>query len=460
MPPLLNAHIVILGGGPCGLYAARTLTQHLISVTVLDKGIRPGGLATSQLFGNNWYDSGVHMLHAFDRDIFEDIKTLMGEERIEVPLNAVIKHGKYHFRYPLQFQDMIKGIPFFSLCRQVFHLFLAQFKNYIAPWQPQNAEEALIQLYGKPLYQYFFEGFTHRYWQLHPRELSATFITTKMPKLTAVDVFKKALEKIGIKERAKSTESALTQETLHYSATGAEAMPRHLAKAITQAGGQVIQNAEVVRLVAENNQIQKVIYRQQDKLHELQCDACISTIPINTLACAIEPICSESILTAAKQIRYKPIVIFGLLVKKPKCLNGLYVYYRNHIFHRVGEPKNGGLTVNPADHTVLIVEMTCELNDEKWRGEQSVQQQVFKELAEENICQPEDIVEMHLLRHETGYPIFFFFFETSLGILKSYIAEFKNLQSVGRQGAFTYPNMHTAMRMGKKAAETIIEQLS
>ena len=146
-------------------------------------------------------------------------------------------------------------------------------------------------------------------------------------------------------------------------------------------------------------------------------------------------------------------------MNKPKCLNGLYVYYRNHIFHRVGEPKNGGLHVTPADHTVLIVEMTCERDDAKWRGEDSVKQTLFKELAEENICQPYEIVETHIIRHETGYPIFSLGFEEPLAILKKHIGLFTNLQSVGRQGAFTYPNMHTAMRMGWQAAEDMMKRL-
>lgn len=453
-------HIAILGGGPCGLYAARVLTQHQFLVTVIDKGNQPGGLAAGQRLGENWYDSGVHMLHAFDREIFEDIKQLMGNERIEVELNALIKHEKFHFRYPLQFQDMIKGIPFLALCKQITGLFFAQFTNHITPKQPKNAEEALVQLYGKPLYQFFFEQFTHRYWGLHPRDLSATFITTKMPKLSAVDVFKKALEKIGIQQKIKTTDSALTKETLHYSTTGAETMPRSIAKAITLASGQVLQNAEVTTLLSSEDKITGVIYSKEGQQQQINCDACISTIPINRLIHSMQPVCPHPILKAASQIRYKPIVILGLLVSKPKCLNGLYIYYRNHIFHRVGEPKNGGLVVTPSDHTVLIVEMTAEIGDEKWLLNEPTQQRLFKELAEENICQPHEVVEMHAIRHETGYPIFSLGFENSLTLLKDYIAQFTNLQSVGRQGGFTYPNMHSAMRMGSNAANKIIEQFS
>ncbi len=107
--------------------------------------------------------------------------------------------GGGYFCYPLQFQDMVKGIPFFKICRQVSGLFSAQFKNAIVGKTPKDVEEALIQLYRKPLYKFFFEDFTHQYLGIHPK-LSVIFITLKMLKLIAIDVLKKGLEKIGSKK--------------------------------------------------------------------------------------------------------------------------------------------------------------------------------------------------------------------------------------------------------------------
>ena len=160
----------------------------------------------------------------------------MGDERIEVDLNAKIRWAGSYYRYPLQFMDLLKGIPFFKLCRQVGGLLSNQMRYSALPKTATNAEEALIQLYGKPLYRFFFENFTHRYWQIHPRQLSATFVTTKMPKLTAVDVLKKGLAKVGIKAKARSDNNPLAEEILHYSKNGAEAMTRCIATEITRLG--------------------------------------------------------------------------------------------------------------------------------------------------------------------------------------------------------------------------------
>ena len=457
-----SPHIAILGGGPCGLYAARVLSRAGHAVTLLDKGDRPGGLATSHERGGNWYDLGCHMLHEFDKEIYEDIMGIMGDDSIPVQLDAKIRWAGSFYRYPLQPKDMLKGIPFFTLCYYVLGLFAAQFRNKLVPWVPKNAEEALIMLYGNPLYEFFFKDFTHRYWGIHPRELSATFITTKMPRLSAVDMFKKWLGKVGIKDKTiRAVDSALHDETLHYSRTGAEAMPRGLVKVIKAGGGTVIQGAEVTRVVMDEatKRVKAVQYRKDGEDHELVCDECISTIPIPHLVQRADPAPEAAVLEAAREIRYKPIAIYGLLVNKPKCIDALYIYYRDRAFHRVGEPKNAGLVVNPPDHTVLIVETTCEIGDEKWQGTDDVKDRIFTDLQLEGICTRDDVVEVNLLHGETGYPIFALGFEPHLDKLKAWVNSVPNLQTAGRQGAFTYPNMHSAMRMGARAAETAMRRL-
>ncbi len=153
--------------------------------------------------------------------------------------------------------------------------------------------------------------------------------------------------------------------------------------------------------------MKKIIYQRDGETCELECDACISTIPINALIRRIDPVFPDYVLKTVNQIRYKSIAIYGLLVNKPKCFDGLFVYYRNHIFHRICEPKNAELEVNPVDHAVLIIETTYEIDDPKYRDEASVKEQIFSRLAEKSLCQQADeIVETYLTRCGRGYPIF------------------------------------------------------
>ena len=454
--------VVVLGGGVCGLYAALTLVRAGVPVTVIEKESVVGGLATSFRRGNNYYDLGVHMLHEFDEEIYEDVTALMKEESIDVQLNAQIRWAGSFYRYPLQFRDIVRGMSPLTLARMIGGLLTAQLWGKISPSEAEDAEEALIQLYGRPLYKFFFKDFTHRYWGVPPHELSATFIRSKMPRLTAADAIKKVLAMVGIKEKkGHAVESALSEETLHYSPTGAESMPRCIAAEIVRLGGKILTNARVDQVHVDDDRVVGVTYHDTvtGQKTRLDCDFCISTMPLPWMVKSVDPVPPTDVLNSCDQLRYKPIAVYGLLVKKPRALNALYVYYRDRIFHRVGEPKNAGLVVEPRDHTTLIVETTCEVGDPKWNGDASIREKIVEDLEAEGICNGSDIVEMHLLRSVTGYPFFLLGFEDHFERVESYLKGIAHLQSTGRQGGFCYPNMHKAMRMGADAAEAVLREI-
>lgn len=427
--------ITILGGGPCGLYAAHRALELGLKVTLFEKDPTFGGLAKGHRRGQNWYDLGVHMLHAFDREIFHHCRSTMGAERLEVPLKAHIRWGGKLYHYPLRGRDILAGIPPLTLARCLTGLLLAEVQGRFSSRKPgHDAESALIELYGTPLYEFFFEDFTHRYWGIHPRDLSAEFVRRKMPRLSAVDIFKNLLEKLHLSKPRDTTEGALRFETLHYSATGTETLPRSLATDLIQRGADLRTNHPITSIDPSQGPI-------------------ISTIPLPHLIAALTPPPPPEVLAAAAALHFKPMTVYALLVKKERCIDALYTYYRDRIFHRVGEPKNAGLKVTPSTHTVLIVEMTCQIDDPKWSG--AAFPQIISDLEAENICTADDIVEKHLLHAEHAYPIFARGFETPLKIVQDYLTRFPNLRSTGRQGGFTYPNMHRAMRMGADAVDDL-----
>jgi len=448
--------VLIIGAGVCGLYAGLSLLRSGAEVTILEKEPRIGGLAAGFKFGENYCDFGVHMLHAYDQEIYQDCANLMGKERIEVALDARIRFGKATCRYPLKFKDMITSMPPLQLFRCVTGLLLAEIRGTKHSKEIYNAEDALIAFYGAPLYEFFFEEFTHQYWNIHPRDLSAEFIRRKMPRLSAVDVLRRFIPFYGKKDTALK-ESALNTETLHYSKTGSETLPRSIATEITRLGGTILTEATLndISLSAQQCEIQ---YDHDGQKHTFQGDHLLNTAPLHSLVHSLGKSAPEQLHQAVSQLRYKPTVVYALLVNKQQCMDGQYTYYRNRVFHRVGEPKNAGLQVKPANHTLLIIEATCEVDDYKWNGTEKYQQEITRDLALEGICEETDMIEWKLLRNPHGYPIYTNGFEDHLEQIQAWIAAQPSLTSTGRQGGFCYPGMHTAMRLGKSSATDIIQQ--
>lgn len=454
--PIESFDAVVLGGGLCGLYAAHKLTSRGLRVLVLEKEPYLGGLAAGHRFGENWYDLGIHLFHETDREIFGDFCALLGSEHLAVNKDLRIRWGKRTYRYPLQTRDMIAGFPAWRLFQCSIGLVCAQVAGKVRHRSPANAEEALIQLYGGPLYRFFFRDFTERYWSRHPRELSASFVSTKMPRLSAVDFLSRFVNSPGLRNvSVRATESALLNEPLHYSQTGAETLPRRLREVINEQGGQLLSRCKVQRLLVEHDQVSAVDFESSGSTFRVRAGHVISTIPICDLVALVEPTAPPDVVEAATALKYRAIVVYGLLVRKSRCFEGIAMYFRERIFHRVSEPKNAGLRVTPEDCTILLVEMTCELDDEKWRGTDAARERVLRDLEGEAVCGHEDVIEMHVVRAETAYPIFALGFEASLKRIKEWTASLGNLESTGRQGAFAYPNMEGAMRMGAKAAESV-----
>jgi len=446
-----RSDFVILGAGVCGLYGALTALRKGASVTLVEKSLQPGGLAAGFERRGNYFDQGVHMLHATDREIYDDVAELMGDERLPVALDARIRWNKRAYRYPLKGFDILAGMNPFQLVRCSLGLAFAELANRLHQTQAAaiTAEDALIATYGSPLYEFFFEEFTHKYWNLHPRQLSAEFVRRKMPRLNILDLARKCLPRF-FNQKAESlvVESALADEILHYSATGAETLPRVLAREVERLGGVIHYGAAItgitpteLRFSGQSCHFQKLL----------------STIPLPALIDRIVG-APDEVRAAAGSLKYKPIVTYGILVRKERSLEGLYTYYRDRIFHRVGEPKNAGLKVRPGDHTVLIVEMTCDRDDSKWQDAPEVRRRVIADLAAEGICEPGEIVEWNHFANPHGYPVYALDFEKGLEVVRKWLDSQPRLVSTGRQGAFTFPGMHQAMRMGQVAVADLLSR--
>ncbi|MEM9081785.1 MAG: NAD(P)-binding protein, partial [Verrucomicrobiota bacterium] len=301
---MLPPHLTILGGGVCGLYAAHTALQAQAQVTLFEKENHFGGLAAGHNIDGNWFDLGVHMLHAFDQEIFATCQDAMGNERLEVPLKSHIKWGGKLYHYPLRGRDILAGIPPLTLARCLTGLLLAELESRFPSRPPgTDAESALIELYGTPLYEFFFEQFTHRYWGLHPRELSAEFVRRKMPRLSAVDVFKNLFQVLRLAKPRDTTEGALRFETLHYSPTGSETLPRTLAASLQSRGATLLPNSSITKINHQNFEIQSIETQPsqldaQASEFDLRGSKLLSTLPLPLLIQLLSPSPPPAILAA------------------------------------------------------------------------------------------------------------------------------------------------------------------
>ncbi|MEM7199048.1 MAG: FAD-dependent oxidoreductase [Planctomycetota bacterium] len=445
-------HVLVVGAGPTGLFAAKTLIDAGVGVTILEAADRVGGLAAAHVGGANTFEFGVHHLHAMDPFVFGEVQQLVGDRLHPVEKSALIRYGNGFARYPLKFWNIVGAMGPLQLVRCVGGLGLQQVRNRLVSREPADGEEALRQLYGAPLYRTFFEDFTTRYWGLPPRELSAEFIKKKMPRLSAFDGLRKALAKVGVKDRRHlGVESATARETLWYTPTGANEIYGALQAYVVAQGAKLHLEAPLLELRSQHGVVQQAVAGNGHVVNDI--DAVISTIPLPCLVRSLRPTAPSQVDRAAAALTYKPLGVFGLLVNKPRVLDALYVYFRDRIYHRISEPTASGMEVTPAGHTILVVELTEQVAPDDEKRQREVFEELRGDLLRDGLIHdPGEIVEHHFFWHRYAYPIYRQGFDEHLAVVREHLAGLTNLTTTGRQGGFVYPNMHQAMRLGHDAA--------
>jgi UDP-galactopyranose mutase len=67
-----------------------------------------------------------------------------------------------------------------------------------------------------------------------------------------------------------------------------------------------------------------------------------------------------------------------------------------------------------------------------------------------------DIIEGFVIRQENAYPFYSIGYEKSVALIRDYLSQFRNFQTIGRAGLFRYDNSDQALLSGIRAAENFL----
>jgi protoporphyrinogen oxidase len=136
----------------------------------------------------------------------------------------------------------------------------------------------------------------------------------------------------------------------------------------------------------------------------------------------------------------------------------MYVSEPDYVMARIQEPIHRSPSMAPAGATSLMLEIPCEPGDALWNASEP-------ELYERCIA---DLRRLGLpgLRGRTidffssyvreGYPIYHLGYDEDRRRVLEHVSGFEGVVSCGRQGAFRYIFMDTAMEMGIAAAGAVL----
>jgi protoporphyrinogen oxidase len=138
----------------------------------------------------------------------------------------------------------------------------------------------------------------------------------------------------------------------------------------------------------------------------------------------------------------------------------MYVSEPRYLMARIQEPRQRSPYAAPPGQTSLMLEIPCQVGDPIWHAsDEVIYRRCMEDLHQLGFAGLERATLDYFSTFvEEGYPIYHLDYQRDRNRLLAFVGATPNLISCGRQGAFRYIFMDTAMEMGIAAAHAVLER--
>ncbi|MEI8037652.1 MAG: FAD-dependent oxidoreductase, partial [Verrucomicrobiota bacterium] len=171
MTPDSTTDFLIIGAGFSGLVVAERLAAAGWKCVVVDRRDHLGGNAYDRIdaAGVLIHPYGPHYFRTNAPRIVDYLSRFTAWHEVAYQIKSHTRGRYWSFPINLNTFEEYLGRP--STTAE-FAAWLE--KSRVPIPQPQNSEEVILSQVGRELYQWFFEGYTLKQWQRHPRDLDAS----------------------------------------------------------------------------------------------------------------------------------------------------------------------------------------------------------------------------------------------------------------------------------------------
>ncbi len=170
--------IVVVGAGFFGATVAERCASELgINVVLLERRTHVGGNAFSETeaeTGIEVHKYGAHLFHTSNRTVWEYLNRFTSFTNYQHRVFTV--HRNQVFSMPINLGTICQFMGRHLTPDEARRL-IADQASELNGTTPGNLEEKAISLVGRPLYEAFIRGYTHKQWQTDPRDLPENIIS-------------------------------------------------------------------------------------------------------------------------------------------------------------------------------------------------------------------------------------------------------------------------------------------
>jgi protoporphyrinogen oxidase len=452
MSEITQPRVGIIGAGPGGLTAAYWLqTRFGIQSTVFEATSEIGGISQT-VNRDGWrFDIGGHRFFSKVSTVEELWHEILPKEDflLRPRLSRIFYKGKF-FDYPLKPLNALTGLGIFESIRCVFSYALAK----VNPPKDQSSFETWVAArFGWRLYSIFFKTYTEKVWGIPASSIQADWAAQRIKNLNLANAIINALKPSG--KRGKDITTLI--EEFEYPRLGPGMMWEVCTDKIVESGCKVLMNQPVQKLVQNPDSTWTVHYGSEGQSETF--DHVISTMPINLLCKAIEPILPAKTIAAANSLKHRDFLTVALVVPVKHSFpdNWIYIHSPEVTLGRIQNFISWSPEMIPQEgYTCLGLEYFVNEGDRLWEmQDDALIKYASKELEKIGLVPANEVTKGYVVRMPKAYPVYDEAYGPGLQAVRSGISSLSNLHPIGRNGMHRYNNQDHSMMTAILTAENI-----
>lgn len=439
---------VVIGAGPAGLAAAYALVRGGCEVVVFEAGPEVGGMARSlQLWGQT-VDLGPHRFFTRDKRVAAFWMELVGHDYALVQRQTRILYRGKLFRYPLELTDVLWKLGLSESARCAWS-FLQSRAARVS--DPETFEDWVVDRFGRRLFEIFFKTYSEKLWGISCGELDADFAAQRIRQFSFAEAIKSMVIP-GYRRRHRTL-----ADEFAYPTGGSGMVYCRMAEAVRAGGGVLYVNKPVERVLVLDG---RAIGVQTRDGKVFEADHVLSSMPLPDLVRGLEGLGSD-VYDAAARLGYRNTILVYLELEGPNPFPDQWVYVHAPEL-RCGRVTNFRNWVPQlcagATTTILCMEYWASDSDDLW----AASDEELGRLASDEIGRcglvgdAHRVLRTHVLRLPRAYPVYRRGYRACVDVIRSALDRVRNLQLIGRPGAFKYNNQDHSILMGLLAAENVL----
>ncbi|MEE3330736.1 MAG: FAD-dependent oxidoreductase [Myxococcota bacterium] len=448
------SEVVILGAGAAGLAAAWRLAEANVQTVVIERESSAGGLCRGSQLSGASFDIGPHVFKPrtvevgalWDRFCDADYEP---ERQEDSPLYH--EGGLYSSK-----REIALAQPWRTQLRMAAQLL----GRMIRPRPVRSSEDWLVNVRGEGLFDSIYRSREEKLWGRSLGEIDAAWYaaqSTPLPDRLGGALF-------GGGKRVEDIEQSHYYSRPAHPRGGSGRLYARLYEQLAASSEvRFLFDTEVASIEHLARRVESVTVRgiASGETHSLDTSHCISSISLRGLVECLSPELDAETRAAAARLAHRDLLVVNLVVDATSNVPYDLVHPLSSDVSLFRVTNFGNLSAamrSEEGHQPICVEYNCARGDELWGLEDSAARDLaIRELIQMGLLADQSaVLDAAVSRHREAYPVHSLDYRSTSDGLLERLRDFDNLQSIGRNGMFTYNQMSHSVECGLLAAENAL----